>query len=238
MFVPLRLAEEFKRVLDNVEDEVRKKVIPNGVSAILVLGSNKSTIKKADLTRLMLTGVEQLSWKYTNPMIIETNIELDKVFGMRLYELDDRARYLLVNSRADYSQFAKRKDSECDEFTVVYFMLLDIFASPEERVADSDMMDTLSALELTDKDLKKHVDTATKNLYVLLTKDTLNPELKYYTWGPRAMAEVDPDNFLRSFLETAPGTTEKDWPEQKRRIEKLKGIAFRYKDLVAESGST
>lgn len=162
-----------------------------------------------------------------NAITVAANIRLDKDFGMRLYELEDRSKYLLVNSRADYASYTKRSKTEEEQLTILYLILTDIFASPEEKVSETDMIDTLSVLGLDERDLKKHIDTLFKKMYITHVKDPMHQDAKFIAWGPRAEAEIDPDNFFMSFLKMTEDGNEGNWPDQKRRIEKLKSIAYR-----------
>lgn len=225
MFVPLALDEEHRLALENIDDEEQRKLTAACLSAFMVLAQNRSPIKKSDLNRLVFSG--QKYYKAVNAIVIAANKELDKIYGMRLFELEDKSKYLLVNSRADYTSYALRSSSDCQELTVLYFVLMEIFASPEEKISEADMMDMLKALDLSEKDLKKHIDSLVKRLYISVTKDAMHQDMKFVSWGPRAEAEVDPDNFFNSFLKLTEDGSESNWPEQKRRIDKLKAIPNR-----------
>ena len=219
----MRLNEEQERSLESVSEIERKKMKETCMSAIMVLSQNRNPIKKIDLNRLVLGGAR--NYRAVNAITIEANRELYRLFGMRLYELDDKSKYLLVNSSTDYSQYAKPNNAQQEEFTVLYFILIDIFASSEEKISEPEMLSTLSALDIAD--VKKHIDTLLKKLYISQIKDPMHQDTKFYTWGPRAEAEVEPDKFFQSFLDLTEDKNESHWPEEKRRVEKLKSIPNR-----------
>ena len=221
-FLPTLLDQELDELLKKnlVPDDIRKAT-KNCCSAILILGQNQSVIKRADLTRLTKSGTR--NHRVNIAITHLANFELNKTLGMRLFESSDD-KYLLVNSKIEYSEYFKHTPQGSNEMVVLFFILIIIFTSAEEKSSDSEIKNGLRALEYTDDELKKIIETLVKKNY--LTQSVQQDE-KLYSWGPRAVAETEPKNFFDTFLELAGEGKEDDWPEQKRRIENLKKIHYR-----------
>lgn len=221
MFVRLRPSAESEEVLSKIAQEERDKLTRKCVQASIVLGQNRSPIKKAELNKLVFTTSH---FRLHNAIIQAANYELNKNFGMRLYELNDKTRYLLVNSKSDFTPFQAFSQEECYEYTVLCFILIELFASPDENLSEEEIRKSLSPMKMTNDELKEHLDSLTKHLYLTQTR---NQDTRYFSWGPRSTAEIDPDKFFETFLEWVGETSDKDWPEQKKRIDKLKAIENR-----------
>lgn len=199
------------RLEENVFQDLCKKC----VNSFIVLGQDRKPIKKQDLNRLAFPNVH---FKTSAAIIQFANKELHKVFGMRIYELGDKTRYLLVNASQDCAALKLTPDdTEDEELSVLYFVLMGIFASPEEKMDDDALEKMLSDLEI--ENVQVHFESLVKKLYLTMEKDQ---EKKLYSWGPRAYAEVEPEEFFNRFLELAHGTSEEDWSDLRKRIDKLK----------------
>lgn len=220
-FVPLRPTAESEGVISRLEEEERNQLVRKCVQAVIILGQNQSPIKKTELNRLVFPSS---NFRLHNAILQAANQDLNKVFGMRLFELPDKSRYLLVNSKFDFTSYQNFSQTECEEFSVLYFVLMEILASPDENLSEEDIRNSLSPLKMTNDELKAHLDSLTKQLYLFMTR---NSDTRYFSWGPRSIAEIDPENFFQCFIEVVGDTTDKDWPEQKKKIDKLKNIENR-----------
>lgn len=225
MFVPLKPTEESMIVLSNLESESHDKMVGDCVHALVVLGQNRNPIKRTDLNKLAFP--HNIRGKLPVAIVQAANKELNKTFGMRLYELEDRTKYLLVNSNPGFSNLIDHSDDTCSELTTLYFILLDIFASPDEKLPEEDIHRSLKHLDHNSASLKELLDLYVKKLYLVQDKDKQQQELKIYSWGPRAYAEIEPEGFFNCFLSLSGSTSSRDWPELEKRIEKLKNIANR-----------
>ena len=223
MFLSTHLTDETKRLIAGFADEDRKQ-IHDCCTSIIVLGQNRAPIKKADINRHMMRTSNNIKQAIFN----QASYELNKTFGLRLYELEDKARLLLVNSTVDFSGYADHTEQTRQELTVLFLILMDIFASADGKLAREELEATLAPLDLSQETLKNHIDSLIKKLYIVQHKEVaFQQDNKLYVWGPRAMAEVDPDNFFKLFMDIVGQGTEADWPEQKKRIDKLKAIPNR-----------
>lgn len=216
MFLPLTVSEEHETVLARLEEEQQLTLIKNCVHAIIVLSQERAPIKRVDLNKLVFSSVSTRS--VPQAILHAANCELNKTFGMRLYEIEDKSKLLLVNTKTEFAKFQNHSDAMCEELTVLYFILLDIFAAPDERKNEDDLLDTMSSLDHDQETLKSYIDSFVKLLYLTMTKEH---DSKFYSWGPRALAEIDPENFFIKFLELAGDSTDKDWPEKKQIISQL-----------------
>lgn len=225
MFLPVTLDNELRQWAASSEEN--KKLIKNCQSAIVVLGQNKQPIKKLDLNKLIYTGSRSQHHTVTKAVIANANHYVHKYLGMRLFELADR--FLLVNSSSIPNQCRKEFDQEeCNELAVIFLALMEIFSSSDESSTESQIKAVIQTLDLSDDDLKRHFDMLLKKLYIVQLRDkSIQQDEKLYKWGPRAIAEVDPDRFMKSFLDFAEAGTENDWAEQKRRIDILKAMKNR-----------
>lgn len=224
MFIPLRPTAESNQALSNLEPDSYDKMVKDCVQACITLGQNRNPIKKADLNKLVFQGK---GIKIPGAILQVANKELNKVFGMRLYELDDKTKYLLVSSKPSLNgvvDSSSMSDSTCEELAVLYFILMDIFVSADERLSEEDIQGTLKPLDLSKNSIKDLLDLYVKRLYLVQDK---RQELRLYSWGPRAYAEVEPENFFNRFLNLAGDTSAKDWPDIERRINKLKTMENR-----------
>lgn len=219
MFLPTRVSEEVQETINQLPEEDRHKLVKTCVSAIMVLGQNRTPIKKTDLNRHL-----HHNYRINNAILVVANYELNKIFGMRLFEVENKSVLLLVNSSIEFSHYATHSKSMSNELTVLYFILMQIFASSDEAVCEDEIENALSPLGFSRDALKARIDTLVKKHYLVLTKDSFQQDVKLYTWGPRAMAEVDPDNFFECFLNLVGEGSDRDWPELKKRIDKLKSI--------------
>lgn len=220
-FVPLRPTAESEEVLSRLSQEEKDGMTRKCVQACIVLSQNRTPIKKADLNKLVFSTSH---FRLHNAVIQNANHDLNKHYGMRLFELSDKARYLLVNTKADFTSYQTFNQEECNEFTVLYFILIELFASPDENISEEDIRNSLSPMKMTNDELKSCLDSLTKHLYLTQTR---NQDTRSYAWGPRSMAEVDPDIFFKLFLDMVGDTSDKDWPEQKKRVDKLRAIENR-----------
>ena len=152
------------------------------------------------------------------------NQEIFRTFGYRLFEVEDKTKLLLVNTDTNAFESLEHPDSTCDEMSILFLILTDIFVSAEERLSDEDLENSLKPLEITSADLKAYIETFLRKMYLSVDK---RQETKVYSWGPRATAEVDPETFLEFFLKFVNESSDKNWPDVKRRIEKLKSIPNR-----------
>lgn len=219
-FVPLRPTEDALVAIGSLDDDAKDDFVKNCVQAVIVLSQNKSPIKRVDLNRLALPT----NYRISAAIIQLANRELYKTFGMRLFELEDRKKFLLVNAKTDFAQHMTFSDEECEEMTVLYFILMDIFVSPDEKIRDDEIEKSLRPLNYTSETIKSYVDTFVKRLY--LTQARHHDSL-LFSWGPRAVAEVEPERFFECFLELSGNTNQKDWPEIKKRIDKMKSMPNR-----------
>lgn len=220
-FVPLRPTADSEGIISRLEEDERNQLIKKCVQAAIVLGQGQTPIKKTELNKLVFPSS---NFRLHNAILQSANYELNKVFGMRLFEMPDKARYLLVNSKFDFTAYQTFSQTEYGEFTVLLFVLLEIFASPDENLSEEDIRNSLSPMRLTNDELKVHLDSLTKQLYLTMTRIS---DIRHFAWGPRSIAEIDPDNFFHCFLEVVGNNTDKDWPEQKKKIDKLKHIENR-----------
>lgn len=208
--------EEEKIVKDALTEEEIKRCNKNAIAAILTLGQKQAAIKRLDVNKLIKTG--QRYHKVNHALITFASHDLYKTLGLRLFEFDDK--FILVNSSIDYSKFLTHKPEGKEELVILFFTLIAIFASSEEKCSERGLVTALRGLDIKEQDLVKTFSTLVKKAY--LTKRHEQDE-QMYAWGPRAVAETDPANFFDCFLELAEGK-EDDWPEQKRRIEILQKI--------------
>lgn len=207
----------------NMDEEVRNTFVNNCVHAIIVLSQNRSTIKKADLYRLVFTNTSAVSIR---PAVINAaNSHLYKIFGMRLFEVYTEHKYILVNSHTRFSEFAHHPDSMCQELTVLYFTLVDIFASSEDNKSEDDLIESLHlSLEIPEETVKGYLESFLRKNYLQMKREQ---DKKLYSWGHRAVAEVEPESFFRQFLRLIGAETEKDWPDLRVKIDDLKRKASR-----------
>lgn len=220
-FVPLRPTTESEGIISRLGEEERSQLVRKFVQAAIILGQNQSPIKKTEFNKLVFPSS---NFRLHNAILQAANQELNKIFGMRLFELPDKSRYLLVNSKFDFTAYQTFSQTQCEEFTVLYFVLMEIFASPDENLSEEDIRNSLSPIKMTNDELKVHLDSLTKQLYLSMTR---NSDTRFFSWGPRSIAEIDPDNFFQCFIEIVGDSTDKDWPEQKKKIDKLKNIENR-----------
>lgn len=219
MFLPVKKTEESRLALESVSEEDQKKLVNSCVHSLLVGNQKQSVIKKADLHR----HHDRQYYKINNAILNYASYELFKHFGHRIYEVD-RERLLLVNSSTKFARPASEFSEEVRvERFALFFTLIEVLVSADEKVSFKELYNTLSALDHSEETVKDYTDKWVKQLYLTMTKDNSNPEDKCFGWGARALAELDPQGFKESFLELA-GGTEADWPEQIARIEKLKQI--------------
>lgn len=224
-FLPTKVTPEYHQLFEGTDDN--QKLLKNCLSAIMVLGQNKQTIKKEELNKLIDTGTRGHHHTIKKAVVAKANYHLNKYMGMRLFYLGDR--YLLVNSTNVPNQCRKEFDQdECNELSVIFLALMEIFSSSDESSTEAQIKSVLATLGLSEDDLKKYFQMLQKKLYIQRIPDrNVQEDEKLYKWGPRAIAEVDPDRFMKSFLDLAEGGTADDWPEQKRRIELLKTVPNR-----------
>lgn len=215
MFIPLRPDEDAIETAGKLEENVFQDLCKKCVQSFLVLGQDRKPIKKQDLNRLAFPSVH---FKTCAAVIQFANKELHKVFGMRIYELDDKTRYLLVNSSPDCASLRMVPcATEDEELGVLHMALMAIFASQEEKVDEDALERLMSALEI--EDFQAHIESLVKKLYLTLEKDQ---EKKLYSWGPRAYAEIEPEQFFNQYLELDSGSKAEDWSHIRKRIDKLK----------------
>lgn len=151
------------------------------------------------------------------------NKKLNDKFGMRLFELPDKIRIIVVNKSPEFGSSLKQSSQSYENLAILYLILMDIFVSADDRLSFEEIAKSLKPLDLSEQELKSHLESYVKKLYLQEKRQ----DLILYSWGPRAMAEVEPEIFFVRFLEMAGSSKENEWPEQKRRIEKLKSLANR-----------
>mgnify|MGYP000923168872 CR=1 FL=1 len=221
MFVPLRPSQEALDATSKLEATIRDKLLRNCVQAIIILGQDRNPIKRQELNKLAFPTV---NYRVAAAIVQEANKELNKTFGMRLYELEDKTRYLLINSKTDFADLMNHSEAMCNELAVLYFVLIDIFVAPDERLSEDEIEASLRPLNLTRDETKSYLDSFTKRLYLRMDK---HQESRTFSWGPRAVAEVDPESFFNSFLYLVKDSSDKNWPDLKTRINNLKSIPNR-----------
>lgn len=222
MFLSLDVPDEHLNILNRLDEVERKCLIKNCVHAIIILGQERTPIKKSDLNKLVFSTVGLRS--IPQAVIQAANYELNKIFGMRLYEIDDKTKLILINSKTEFSKYHYYNTQMCEELTVLFFILMDIFAAPEEKKSEEDLLEDLKGLDCDIEILKGYLETFVKKLYLVTSREQ---EHRMYSWGPRTIAELDPDNFFNSFLELVGDSEDKDWPDLKKRIETLKNMENR-----------
>lgn len=222
MFLPIHIPDDTRYVLDRLEEDYAQTLTRNCVHAIIVLGQERTPIKKVDLYKLVFPTITGRS---IQPAIIYmANHELNKVFGMRLYELDDKSKLLLVNSNSELGLYQNYTGQMREELTVLFFILMDIFAAPDEKKSEEELLDDVKGLDCDVETLKGYLELFVKKLYLITTRQQ---DHKMYAWGPRTIAEIDPEEFFKRFLELADDSKEEDWPDLKKRIDTLKKMEFR-----------
>lgn len=219
MFLPLALTIAEEHTLSNTDDDYEDKVY-RCVQALLILGQERTPIKKSDLNRMVFpSGVH---YRLVAAVTSLANKKLHKIFGMRLFEVEDKTKYLLVNSEMDISQYFDDEKVVQRELVVLYFMLMGIFVSPDERMTIEEIEKSIrQPLCLSSETIKEYLDLFTKKLYL---KQEKHQEIKLYGWGERAIAEIDPENFFQCFLNLTEDASDKAWPELRNRIENLNQI--------------
>lgn len=225
MFVPLKPTPDSSVILSNLEPDAYDKMVRDCVHALIVLGQNRNPIKKTDLNKIAFPSRERS--KIPGAIIQAANRQLNKIFGMRLYEFEiaqQPSRYLLVNSKPGLSDWSNYSDDTCSELTTLYFILMDIFVSPDEKLAEEDIQATIKPLDHSKESIKEFLELFVKKLYLVQEKQQ---DSKMYSWGPRAYAEVEPENFFNCFLNLSGNTSAREWPDLEERIERLKNIANR-----------
>lgn len=222
MFIPSRPTADSLRIIEELEESSRQRLIKSCVHALIVLGQNRTPIKRLELNKLAFPNVH---YKISGAILQAANKELIKIFGLRIFELEDKKGYLLVNTGPEFNDVITYSDSMCEELTTLYFILMDIFISPEEKITEKELENSLEAFEIKGDSLKSCLDSFVKRLYLNVEFQATEQEgekIRLYSWGPRALAEIDIDNLFKRFLELVPTTTEKDWPDIKKRVERIK----------------
>lgn len=221
-FLPLRPDDDADSTLNQMSEDIRDRAVADYVHAFIVMGADKSVIKKTDINKTV--NSQQLSYKKVNAIIQAANKELNKNFGMRLYE-PDKTKYILVNTNVESADLHLLTQEACEENTILLFILMEIFASTDEKVGESTIEENLEALELTNDELSSHLESLVKHMYLTVERQQ---DEKMYSWGPRAVAEVEPEAFFNRFLDlVGEGATAEDYPELIARIDKLKSIPNR-----------
>lgn len=219
MFLSLTPSQEAVSIISSkLEDEEYEELVRKCVHALIVLGQDRTPIKRLELNKIVFSNV---NYRVAGAIVQVANKELDHLFGMRLYELSDKLRFILVNSEPTFATAIKYSDPMCEWLAILYLILIDIFSSPENRLPFEDIQKSLQPLDISEASLKNHLDTFTKKFYLQSEKRQDNV---FYSWGERSMAEVEPESFFNRFLEMAGGNPDTEWPEQRARIEKLKSI--------------
>lgn len=228
MFLPPRPTADSLLIIEELSDSDRQTYLKNCVHSLIVLGQKKTPIKRVDLNKIVFPGRHHHT--LATAITQAANKELIKNFGMRLFELEDRSKYLLVNINYKAGSFLKHSDSSCEQQTILFFVLMDIIQSLNEKRYQTELEKTLSPFnDLTEATIKDYLDSFVKNLYLNQEFEvTEEGRVRVLSWGPRAVAEIDPDNFFKCFLEFNPNTQEKEWPQITKRIDKLKAISNRY----------
>lgn len=218
MFLSRRSNEELDYAVDKLGQEAFDELVRKTVHALLILGQERTPIKRLELNKILFSRIPH---RCTGAVILAANKELYTVFGLRIFELEDKSKYLIVNAFNDLPEVIEYPDNFCEELTILYLLLTSIFAAPDEKVAEEDFMSNISPLKMDDKVLKEYLDLFLKKLYI---KSMRHEDRNYFLWGPRAVAEIEPETFFNSFLQLNQEETDKNWPEQRRRIEKLKDL--------------
>lgn len=229
MFLPTSLDEQDRQTEEGVDQDNLTRWLKNCLSGIMVLSQNRQVIKRAELTKLIYHGSRNQYFRITKLIMHKASHDLYKYMGMRLYDLGDSKGYILVNEHSELSQYRREHSQEqCNELAVIFLTLMEIFTSSDESSTEEQIREVLKHLDLEEDDLKKHFDFMLKKLYIVPVKEIIyQQDEKLYKWGPRAIAEVDPDRFMEAFLDLAEDGEAKDWPDQKRRIDLLKEIPNR-----------
>lgn len=212
------ISPENQDILEKLSEENRKELIRSCIHAIIVLGQNKTPIKRQELNKLVFPTS---NYRISGAVLQAANRELNSIFGMRLYETADKLKYLLVNKSTDYAAYQKHSENSESELTVLYFVLVGIFSSADEKLSEDEILKSLKPLEISVTTLKNYIDSFVKKLY--LTSERIE-ESKFYRWGSRAMAEVNPVEFFNRFLELSGSSSSKEWPDLIVRVEKLKAL--------------
>ena len=217
-FLPLRLSDDDRKTLENMSLEAREKALRTCRHAILVLSHDRSVLKKKDISS------SSTNYRVNDAILLEANRELHKDIRLRLYEIE-KGKYILVNSELEFAKCAKIDESKYPELAVLYFVLTSIFTSPDEKLSEEELNSIFLALAVGKDEAKAFLGLFVKKNYIIAESQQHQEESKLYKWGPRAFAEVDPDSFFSNFLSVHGESDEKDWPELKLRIEKLKQIS-------------
>lgn len=227
MFLPLAASDQLREVATSIQEEDAAAAIKKCVQMIIILGQDNKPIKRSDLNKAFsqysINSVR--AYKY---LIEAANLKLYKLTGLRLYELDDKTRYLLVNGSSHFAMLKNHSDEACMEYTVLYLILMEIFGSQSQSVPVDSIKKSLEPLRFSEEDLKNCIEVALKKMYIIEKKDD---DERSYIWGPRAYAEVEPDNFYAYFkelLEEDPANNQSMMKEYDDRYAKLKHMPNRY----------
>lgn len=218
MFMSTNIYPEHLETLERLGEAERKELVRNCVQAIIVLGQNQNAIKRLDLNKLVNPGT---NYRIAAAVLQAANKEMDSLFGMRLFETEDKTKYILVNRSTEFATYQRHSPNAKFELTVLYFILVGIFTSADEKLADDEITKSLKPLDISATIQKSLLDSFVKKLYLTVEKVE---ESRFYRWGPRAIAEVDPVNFFNRFLDLTGSSSDKEWPDLCARIEKLKAI--------------
>lgn len=218
MFMSTNISPENQETLGRLGEIERKELVRNCIQAIIVLGQNRNTIKRVELNKLFLPYT---NYRIAAAILQAANKEMDSLFGMRLFETEDKTKYLLINRSTEFAIYQRRSATEKQEWAVLYLILVGIFASADEKVSEEELIESLRPLDLLATVLKSLLESFVKRLYLTVEKIE---ETRFYRWGPRAVAEVDPESFFNRFLDLTGSSSDKEWPDLCVRIDKLRGI--------------
>lgn len=220
MFLPL---EAPAVPIDESQKQEFRDTIRKAVQCILLLAKDRSPFRKADLNRMAFAG-SSISIRHYAKLVLMANIDLNRWMGMRLYELDDKLRYILVNSNGTLSSYHKFTSEDKVDLTVIYLVLTMIFISEDQALTFENLYKNLSSLKMNQDLLKTRLANMVKNLYLVEEKDQ---EERLYRWGQRAKAEMDPEPYFNSIKKLLGGEYGFDEKEIEKRIEVLKSMPNR-----------
>lgn len=221
MFRPRKLSAEDVESLAKYEEREVNSLADKCVHALLVLAQKRMPIKKEDLYKCLFKDKRNLQRSF-NEILILANQRLIKIFGQRIYDLEDKKRFIIVSTKSTFADYVDLPDAIHDELGKLFIVLVSMFASPIEKVEEDRLIEVLHEdFELSADDAKSYIQTLVKRMYI--EPESSNQGRKEYKWGPRAFAEVDIDEFFKKFLSLA-DYSENKWPNLAGKVETLRKI--------------
>lgn len=218
MFLPTTIDEaDYDKLIKKFDTEEQvKKLVYKCVHAFIVLNQKRLPIKRADVTRV-ISDNPIYSSNLVEPLFALANKELIKVFGLRLFKVD-KATFLLVNTSSTFSELVDYPEKTKIELSVLFLVLLSIFSSPVDRMTEEQIISGLSELNMKQDEIMARLESFHRRMYIQITKSR---DCKEYSWGPRATAEIDIDQFFKTFIDLN-SSKEADWPDFARKVELFK----------------